>query len=76
MKEKTLEIFNLLKDNEGTMSIDAMKEATGRTGNSIGGSLLNLTKLGLAQRYEEDGVKCVALTDEGLTFDPSTDEEA
>ena len=82
LTEKSLNVFNYVKENGGRVSIDELANATGRTTRSIGANVTDLQKKGLAIRDKVKGegedakdITYVVLTDEGKVFVPSDDEE-
>lgn len=80
LKEKTLEAFNVIKDNGGRISTDELAETLGVAKNSVTGRVNSLVKNELAVREKvEDGDKTITfvqLTDAGMAYDPSADEDA
>lgn len=81
LTEKSNEVFNYVKSNGGRVSIDELSAATGRTKQSVGANVTDLTKKGLVVRDkvavegEEKPVTYVQITEEGQNFVPSEDEE-
>lgn len=80
LTEKSMEIFNYVKENGGRVSVDELAEAIGRTARSINANVTDLCKKELAVREkeaaEEEGAKditYVVLTEAGKTFVPSED---
>lgn len=80
LKEKTLEAFNAIKDNGGRISTDELAEVLSVAKNSVTGRVNSLVKNELAVREKvEDGDKTITfvqLTDAGMAYDPSADEDA
>ena len=79
---KSAEIFELVKDAGGRASVDELVEATGRTARSVNANVTDLCKKDLAVRdkvaaegEDEKDITYVVLTDEGMSFVPSDDEE-
>lgn len=82
LTEKSAEIFELVKNAGGRVSIDKLVEATGRTARSINANVTDLCKKDLAVRdkvaaegEDEKDITYVVLTDAGMSFIPSEDEE-
>ncbi len=81
LTEKSTQVLDYVKANGGKVSIPELAEALSRTERSVGANVTDLTKKGLAQRekVEVEGadkpVTYVVLTDEGVNFVPSEDEE-
>lgn len=81
LTEKSNEVFEYVKENGGKVSIPELAEALDRTPRSVGANVTDLTKKSLAVREkvevdgEEKPVTYVVLTDKGLTFVPSDDDE-
>ena len=82
LTEKSMEVFNYVKENGGRVSIEELAAATGRTPRSISANVTDLCseKKGLAIREKvtpegEDAkpVTYVVLTEAGLSFVPSED---
>lgn len=86
MKESSRKVFDFLKANYGSeVTGNDIANALGVTIPVVTGSVNGLVKKGLAMRNEvvmlgADGkdtkVKYIALTEEGLTFDPDAEEAA
>lgn len=78
---KSQEVFDYVKANGNKVSIPELAQALDRTERSVGANVTDLTKKGLAAREkvevegEEKPVTYVVLTDEGMTFVPSEDDE-
>ena len=82
LTEKSLNVFNCVKENGGRVSIDAICETLGLAARSVNANVTDLTKKGLVIRDKVAGegedakdVTFVVLTDEGAAFVPSTDAE-
>jgi predicted transcriptional regulator len=80
LTEKSMEVFNYVKENGGRVSINELVEATGRAARSINANVTDLCKKALAVREKEAGegedakeITYVVLTDEGKEFVPSED---
>ena len=80
LTEKSMEVFNYVKENGGRVSINELVEATGRAARSINANVTDLCKKPLAVREKEAGegedakeITYVVLTDEGKEFVPSED---
>lgn len=83
LTEKSMEIFNLVKDAGGRVSVDELVEKSGRTPRSVNANITDLCseKKGLAVREkiagEGEGAKditYVVLTDAGMAFVPSDED--
>ena len=81
LTEKSSEVLNYVKDNGGRVSIPELVDALGRNARSIGANVTDLTKKELAERDkvevegEDKPVTYVVLTEAGMTFVPSEDDE-
>ena len=81
LTEKSSEVLNYVKTNGGKVSIPELADALGRTERSVGANVTDLTKKELAARekVEVEGmdkpVTYVVLTEAGMNFVPSEDEE-
>jgi predicted transcriptional regulator len=82
LTEKSLNVFNCVKENGGRVSIDAISETLGLSTRSIGANVTDLAKKGLVIRDKVAGegedakdVTFVVLTDEGAAFVPGADAE-
>lgn len=81
LTEKSLEVFNYVKDNGGKVSIPELANALGRSERSVGANVTDLTKKDIAVREKvevegaEKPITYVVLTEMGKTFVPSDDEE-
>lgn len=82
LTEKSMEVFNYVKENGGRVSINELVEATGRAARSINANVTDLCKKALAVREKEAGegegedakeITYVVLTDEGKEFVPTED---
>lgn len=74
LKEKSLEVFNAVKQSGGRMLLDAVCAELGREMRSVSANVTDLQKKGLAIREKvavegkEKPETYVVLTDEGLNF--------
>lgn len=81
LTEKSQEVLNYVKDNGGKIAISELAAALNRTERSVGANVTDLKKKELAFREkvavegEEKPVTYVVLTDAGMNFVPSEDEE-
>ena len=82
LTEKSLNVFNYVKENGGRVSIDAICEALGLAARSINANVTDLSKKSLVIRDKVAGegedakeITFVVLTDEGAAFVPATDAE-
>jgi predicted DNA-binding transcriptional regulator len=82
LTEKSLNVFNCVKENGGRVSIDAICETLGLAARSVNANVTDLTKKGLVIRDKVAGegedakdVTFVVLTDEGAAFVPGADAE-
>ena len=81
LTEKSNEVFAIVKDNGGKVLIDTICEVNGRNARSIGANVNDLVKKELAvrEKVEVEGKEkpdtYVVLTDAGMSFVPSEDEE-
>lgn len=81
LTEKSAQVFEYVKNNGGRVSIPELADALDRTERSIGANVTDLTKKELAVREKvevegaEKPVTYVVLTDAGMNFVPSEDEE-
>ena len=82
LTEKSLNVFNFVKENGGRVSIDAICEGLGLAARSINANVTDLTKKGLVIRDKVAGegedakdITYVVLTDDGAAFVPATDAE-
>ena len=82
LTEKSLNVFNFVKENGGRVSIDAICEGLGLAARSINANVTDLSKKGLVIRDKVAGegedakeITYVVLTDEGAAFVPGTDAE-
>lgn len=81
LKEKTQECFDFIKANGGRASTTELAEGLGVAINSITGRVNSLVKNELAYRekVEVEGsdkpITYVQLTDAGMNFEPSEDDE-
>lgn len=81
LTEKSNEVFEYVKNNGGRVSIPELASALDRSERSVGANVTDLTKKELAvrEKVEVEGadkpVTYVVLTDAGMSFVPSEDEE-
>ena len=82
LTEKSLNVFNYVKENGGRVTIDAICEALGLAARSINANVTDLTKKNLVIRDKVAGegedakdIAFVVLTDDGAAFVPATDAE-
>jgi predicted DNA-binding transcriptional regulator len=82
LTEKSLNVFNCVKENGGRVSIDAICETLGLAARSVNANVTDLTKKGLVIRDKVAGegedakdVTFVVLTDEGAAYVPGADAE-
>lgn len=82
LTEKSLNVFNFVKENGGRVSIDAICEGLGLAARSINANVTDLSKKGLVIRDKVAGegedakdITYVVLTDDGAAFVPATDAE-
>jgi predicted transcriptional regulator len=79
LTEKSMEVFQIVKNNGGRIELEKICEATGRNARSVGANVNDLAKKELAAREkvevegEEKPVTYVVLTDAGMEFVPSED---
>jgi predicted transcriptional regulator len=82
LTEKSMEVFEVIKNNGGRVEIEKICEITGRNARSINANVNDLCseKKGLAirEKVEVEGaekpVTYVVLTDAGMKFVPSDEE--
>ena len=82
LTEKSLNVFNYVKENGGRVAIDSICEGLGLAARSINANVTDLAKKGLVIRDKVAGegedakdITYVCLTDEGAAFVPATDAE-
>lgn len=82
LTEKSLNVFNYVKENGGRVTIDAICEGLGLAARSINANVTDLSKKGLVIRDKVAGegedakeITYVVLTDDGAAFVPTTDAE-
>lgn len=82
LTEKSNEVYSYIKENGNRVSIEELCNVTGRTPRSINANVTDLCKKALAVREkvageneEDKDVTYVVLTEEGINFVPSDDEE-
>ena len=75
LTEKSNEVFELVKNAGGRISVEELVEATGRTPRSINANVTDLCKKELACREKVAGegedakdITYVVLTEDGMTF--------
>lgn len=79
LTEKSMEVFQIVKNNGGRIELEKICDAVGRNARSVGANVNDLTKKELAVREKvemegaEKPVTFVALTDAGMEFVPSED---
>jgi predicted transcriptional regulator len=80
LTEKSSEVFNYVKENNGRVSIPELAAALGRTEKSVGANVTDLQKKELAVREKVKGegedakdITYVCLTEAGKTFVPTED---
>jgi uncharacterized membrane protein len=79
LTEKSMEVFNYVKDNGGRVSIPELAGALGRSERSVGANVTDLTKKEIAvrEKVEVEGadkpVTYVVLTDEGKAWTPDAE---
>ena len=82
LTEKSLEVFNYIKDNGGRVSVEDLANGLNRTPRSVNANVTDLCseKKGLAMREKVKGegedakdITYVVLTEAGMTFVPSED---
>lgn len=80
LTEKTAEVLEIVKNNEGRVNMATVSEVTGRGVRSISATVNDLAKKGLATREKEtvEGqdkpVTYIVLTDEGRDFVPAVED--
>ena len=82
LTEKSLNVFNFVKENGGRVTIEAICEGLGLAARSINANVTDLSKKNLVIRDKVAGegedakdTTYVVLTDEGAAFVPATDAE-
>ena len=80
LTEKSMEVFNYIKENGGRVSVEELANGLGRTARSVNANVTDLAKKELAVRDKVKGegedakdITYVVLTDAGLAFVPSED---
>lgn len=80
LTEKSMEVFNYVKENGGRVSVEELANGLGRTARSVNANVTDLAKKELAIRDKVKGegedakdITFVVLTDAGLAFVPSED---
>ena len=81
LTEKSMEVFEYLKNAGGKVSVSELADALGRTERSIGANLTDLKKKGFGDREkvevegEEKAITYFVLNDEGMAWTPTEDAE-
>lgn len=81
LTEKSMEVFEYVKNAGGKVSVPELAQALGRTERSIGANLTDLKKKGFGEREkvevegEEKAVTYFVLNDEGKAWAPTADAE-
>lgn len=81
LTEKSMEVFEYVKNAGGKVSVPELAQALGRTERSIGANLTDLKKKGFGEREkvevegEEKAVTYFVLNDEGKAWVPTVDAE-
>ena len=81
LTEKSMEVFEYVKNAGGKVSVPELAQALGRTERSIGANLTDLKKKGFGEREkvevegEEKAVTYFVLNDEGKALVPTPDAE-
>ncbi len=81
LTEKSMEVFEYVKNAGGKVSVAELAQATGRTERSIGANLTDLKKKGFGDREkvevegEEKPITYFVLNDEGMAWAPTEDAE-
>lgn len=82
LTEKSLNVFNYVKENGGRVSVEEICNALGLAARSINANVTDLQKKALVIREKVAGdgedakdITYVCLTDEGAAFVPGTDAE-
>jgi len=81
LTEKSMEVFEYVKNAGGKVSVPELAQALGRTERSIGANLTDLKKKGFGEREkvevegEEKAVTYFVLNDEGKAWVPTPDAE-
>ena len=80
LTEKSMEVYNYIKENGGRVSIEELAAGLNRTARSVNANVTDLTKKELAAREKVKGegedakdITYVVLTEAGLAFVPSED---
>ena len=80
LTEKSMEVFNYIKENGGRVSVEELANGLGRTARSVNANVTDLAKKELAIRDKVKGegedakdITYVVLTDAGMAFVPSED---
>jgi predicted transcriptional regulator len=82
LTEKSMEVYNYIKENGGRVSIDELAAGLNRTARSVNANVTDLAKKELAIRDKVKGegedakdITYVVLTEAGMNFVPSEDAE-
>ena len=81
LTEKSMEVFEYVKNAGGKVSVPELAQALGRNERSIGANLTDLKKKGFGEREkvevegEEKAVTYFVLNDEGKKWAPTADAE-
>lgn len=81
LTDKSMEVFEYIKNAGGRVSLPEMVQALGRTDRSIGANLTDLKKKGFGEREkvevegEEKPVTYFALNADGMAWAPTEDAE-
>ena len=80
LTEKSMEVYNYIKENGGRVSIEELAAGLNRTPRSVNANVTDLKNKGLAMREKVKGegedakdITYVVLTEAGKTFVPSED---
>ena len=80
LTEKSMEVYNYIKENGGRVSIEELAAGLNRTARSVNANVTDLAKKELAIRDKVKGegedakdITYVSLTDAGMAFVPSED---
>lgn len=80
LTEKSMEVYNYIKENGGRVSIEELAAGLNRTARSVNANVTDLAKKELASRDKVKGegedakdITYVVLTDAGMAFVPSED---
>jgi predicted transcriptional regulator len=80
LTEKSMEVYNYIKENGGRVSIEELAAGLNRTARSVNANVTDLAKKELASRDKVKGegedakdITYVVLTEAGMAFVPSED---